>query len=283
MDIRIVTVTYNSEACITDCIESVLGQRGVGCEMVVIDNQSGDETLRRVGNFGNRVRLLANQRNVGFGTACNQGAAGARSRFIHFLNPDASLPSELALADLIAEMEANPRWGLCGTAIAGETELPCERNYPGQRHLKHALPRLPGEIAWTVGASLFFRRELFEQIGGFDERIFLYAEEIDICLRTRKAGFEIGMVPSVAINHIGGVSERSFTSESTWRRKLEGLSRFYRNHYDTEDVGRLWRRDLARARWRLFWNRITGSRNPEKLAKYAALQKVALEQMKHSC
>ena len=279
MDIRVITVTYNSADCISDCIESVLNQTGVQLEMFVVDNASHDGTAERVNNFAGRVQFLKNSENIGFGAACNQGAEGATSEFLYFLNPDAKLASPTALKDLANKMGQHPSWGLCGTKTAGQIGMLYETSYPGERHLKHPLPPLPGRIAWVVGATMFFRRDVFEQIGGFDERIFLYAEEIDICLRLRKAGFEIGMASEVVIDHVGGASGNPSDLEATWKRKMTGLSQFYRNHYQAGDIIRLWRRDLRRARWRLFLNRVFGTPRPRKAAQYTAIRDVAIEQL----
>jgi GT2 family glycosyltransferase len=178
-------------------------------------------------------------------------------------------------------MEANPGWGLCGTAVQGQSRPPVEIHYPGQRHLRHPLPALPGEVAWVLGASLFVRKSAFDGIGGFDERFFLYCEEADLCLRLRRAGHEIGVARDVSVQHLGGVSERSFPAYETWRRKLTGLGQFYRNHYHPDDIRRLWRRDLLRSRLRLGLGYLTGDsrRRPDRVAKYSAMRDVAREQL----
>jgi GT2 family glycosyltransferase len=282
MDVSVITVTYNSAPGIAACVESVLAQQGVTLEMTVVDNLSADSTLEILSRFGDRLRVIASDRNAGFGTGCNLGARIASGRFLYFLNPDASLPQTYALRRMLKHVEVNPRWGLCGTPVEGEDRPPLETRYPGERHLRQPLPALPGKIAWVLGASLFVRRAAFESVGGFDERFFLYCEEADLCLRLRQAGHEIGMVDDVRIRHVGGASEKGFPAYDTWRRKLTGLGQFYRNHYHRDDMVRLWRRDLLRARWRLEWGRLTGDprKRPDRVAKYTAMRDAAREELR---
>ncbi len=281
MDVSVITVTYNSAPCITACIESVLAQQGVSHEMIIVDNLSTDDTRNVLARLAGRVRVIANERNAGFGAGCNLGARASTGRFLYFLNPDASLPQADALSRLKQRLEANPGWGLCGTSIDGEAKPPTETTYPGERHLRHPLPVLPGRIAWVLGASMFVRSPAFTAIQGFDERFFLYCEEADLCLRLRQAGHEIGLVTEVVIRHVGGASERGFPPYETWRRKLAGLGQFYRSHYHRDDISRLWRRDLLRARWRLLWGRlIRDARNrPDRVAKYSAMRDAARDEL----
>lgn len=281
VDVSIVTVSYNSADCIAGCVESVLAQRGVEWEMCVVDNASQDATLEQVKPFAGRVQVIANQENVGFGVANNQAARLARGRWLYLLNPDAALVQLDALATLVSRMEQNPGWAVCGTRVEGEARLPMEATYPGERYLRHRLPTLPGEVAWILGASMFFRKAAFDAVGGFDEGFFLYAEETDLCLRLRKAGHAIGMVPEVGIRHVGGASNRSIPGYEVWTRRMTGLARFYRQHYAANDVARLWRRDLHRARFRLFWLKLAPKslRNAERVAKYSAVRDVALQEL----
>jgi N-acetylglucosaminyl-diphospho-decaprenol L-rhamnosyltransferase len=281
MDVSVITVTFNSAPCIAACVESVLAQRETAHEMIIVDNASTDNTLEVLTPLAGRVRVIVNYRNAGFGTGCNQGARAGNGRFLLFLNPDASLPQADALRRLIHNMAASPQWALCGTPEEGQARPPLETRYPGERHLRRPLPALPGRIAWVLGASMFVRRSAFESVKGFDERFFLYCEEADLCLRLRQAGHEIGMVDDVWIRHLGGASERGFPAYETWRRKLAGLGQFYRNQYDREDIARLWRRDLLRARWRLACGWLAGDRRrrPERVAKYSALRDAAREEL----
>ena len=98
------------------------------------------------------------------------------------------------------------------------------------------------------------RREPYAALGGFDPGFFLYCEETDLCLRLRELGHEIGFIPSVTVRHIGGVSEQGNDPYEICQRKMAGMLRFRQRHYSVEDAAWLARRDLYRARFRMFWH-----------------------------
>jgi GT2 family glycosyltransferase len=257
MDATIIIVTYNSASCIGACLASTLAQTGVTSEVIVVDNASTDDTLAVVGQFN--VRILANRENVGFGRANNRGFAACAGRFVYLLNPDAELAGADALAEICRALAANERWGMAGTRIlgadgTGETEP--ATTYPGQRHVSRDFSRLPGPIAWVLGASMVIRREVYAAAGGFDPGFFLYSEETDFCLRVREAGHEIGFINQATVRHIGGKSETGSDPYAVTRRKMTGLHRFWQKHYSPRDCARLVRRDLIRARFRTILYRL---------------------------
>lgn len=254
MDISVIVVTYNSADQIATCLQSVLAQTGVTFEVVVVDNASADNTLAQLANF--EVRVIANQENVGFGRGNNLGFAASRGRYIYLLNPDARLAGKNSLVGLCRRMDANPRWGMAGTLVLsadGKSESPPAIGYPGQRHVHRDFSKLPGNIAWILGASMIIRRELYEKLGGFDPGFFLYSEETDFCLRLRELGFEIGHIAEVAISHIGGTTENLRDPCEVSAGKLKGLLRFRQKHYPPDDGVFLAKRDLRRAWFRMIW------------------------------
>jgi GT2 family glycosyltransferase len=251
-----VVVTYNSAGCIEACLRSLLRQEHITSEIIVVDNHSTDETVRVVRHCGSGVRLLANQTNVGFGRACNQGADISHGQLLYFLNPDAQFERPDGLARLCQVMEQNPSWGLAGTRVLspdGANEAAPAMDYPSQRHCRRDFSQLPGKIAWVLGASMLVRREIFAALGGFDPQFFLYSEETDLCLRIRQYGLEIGFVPEVTVRHIGQVSERGNDQYQTRLRSMTGLHLFWAKHYPPEDVLRMVRRDWLRASFRREW------------------------------
>ncbi|MGH7980347.1 MAG: glycosyltransferase family 2 protein, partial [Limisphaerales bacterium] len=135
--------------------------------------------------------------------------------------------------------------------------------YPAQRHVHRDFSKLPGKIAWVLGASMFVRREIYEKLGGFDPEFFpIYSEETDFCLRVRELGYEIGYIPEVAVTHVGGSSEDPRDPYECSMRKLRGLLKFRKKHYPPEDCLSLAKRDLRRARFRMFWNRLLSRWQP---------------------
>jgi GT2 family glycosyltransferase len=285
-DISVVIVTYNSAECITACVQSVLAQTGPSFEVIVVDNASKDDTLARLKDLP--VRVIASQENLGFGRGNNLGFASSSGRYICLLNPDAKLVSKKALQDLCFGMDTNGRWGMAGTRICsadGRLQGLPATEYPGARHVHRDFSKLPGGIAWIMGASMFIRRGVYEKLGGFDPEFFLYSEETDFCLRMRELGYEIGYISEVAVNHIGGASEDLRDPYEVSARKLKGLLRFRQKHYPPEDCVFLARRDMRRAWWRMVWNRAlarvrpAGSKAWLKHRQYQAIWEISRDHL----
>ncbi len=252
MDVSVIVVSYNSAPHLRACVESVLRQEGVALELVVVDNHSRDDSLEVLRAFGDRVRVIANPRNAGFGAGNNLGFRSASGRFAYLLNPDARFTSPSALRTAVAWMDAHADVGVAGTRIRKPSEdVKPKRTYPGERAARACLPPLPGEIAWVVGASMIARRDVYEKVGGFDEDFFLYGEETDLCLRVRRAGHAIGFVEDVEVEHVGGAGEAASTPYDVWILRQKGENLFFAKHYPRDAVVRLVRGKLLFSRRRL--------------------------------
>lgn len=256
-DVTVIVVTYNSARCIVACLNSILRQKDTFFEVIVTDNASTDDTLSKLPR--EKISVIENTKNVGFGRACNLGFSQSEGKYILFLNPDAELVGEFALRDMCRNMEQNPQWGLAGTKVVspeGCLESPPASEYPGQKHVSREFSRLPGKIAWVIGASMVVRRDVFSRLDGFDAEYFLYSEETDLCLRTREIEYEIGWMEDVVARHIGGDSERDTDPFDVACRKLTGLLTFRSKHYAEDECIFLAKRDLNRAHFRMISNRI---------------------------
>ncbi|ALJ39555.1 glycosyltransferase family 2 protein (plasmid) [Azospirillum brasilense] len=225
--IRIVTVNWNAGDLLRACVASVPAALigAVTLEaMVVVDNASADGSADgleaggledgRLADGGAPLTVLRNLENRGFAAACNQGAAGSRADWLLFLNPDTRL-SETSLAPALAFLAepAQAHTGILGIRLTdelGRTQRSCARAPTPGRILAQAvgLDRLlPGlfpphfmtewdhldsrPVDQVMGAFLLIRRSLFEELGGFDERFFVYFDDVDLCLRTRRTGWEV--------------------------------------------------------------------------------------------
>ncbi len=280
MDVTVIIVTYNSAETIGECLTSVQAQIGVQCEVIVVDNASTDGTTDVVRKWGGDVRLLANKENIGFGRANNQGFAASSGRYLYLLNPDAKLTQSNALVELRAALEQHLDWGMAGTRVVSadrRREGKPANTYPGQSRVRRDFSKLPGRIAWVSGASLFLRRQVFAELGGFDPDFFLYNEETDLCLRLREKGYVIGYADTVEVIHIGGVSERANDPHQTALRRLAGLHLFWQKHYSKDDMIHLARVDQLRAAFRMLGHgllstlRPAGSPSQRKRQYYRAL------------
>lgn len=251
-EISVLTINYNTADLIQRCIESVLRQQDVNYEMLVVDNASTDNSVAVLQDYYDRVILLPNKKNLGFGRANNQAFRKSSGRYLLLLNPDAMLLTPHDLANLIRYMDEHPDYGLIGTRIVDSHQNPIvtvSDHYPRQKQTTINFSCLPGEWATVLGASVVIRREVFEKIGGFDEDFFLYAEETDLCLRIRKQGFKIGYCDRVTVLHVGSASVRKTPPEQVIRRKKQAKYLFYRKHYCLQDVIQIAKKELQHAKW----------------------------------
>lgn len=254
INISVLIINYNTAELVKACIESVLKQRDINFEIIVVDNQSRDASLAVLQQFGAQIQLIANNQNLGFGKANNQAFAKSQGEYLFLLNPDAVLLTDLDLYHAVQYMQTHAEYGLIGTRIidsANQLTVSASYHYPRQKQTQADFSHLPGEWATVLGASMVIRRDVFANIGGFDEQFFLYAEETDLCLRIRQAGYAIGYCEAVTVQHIGGASEKSNPPAEVIAKKKSGKYLFYRKHYPTADVIKLVKKDLWYARWHL--------------------------------
>ncbi len=254
--ISVLIVNYNTEREVKRAIDSVLRQRDIEFAIYVVDNASQDNSVEVLQSFGDQIHFIASERNLGFGKANNLLFQQASTPYIYLMNPDAWLEDEYTLVKLVNSMQQNSNYGMVSTTIMNEDnteETPPNYSYPRQRHLQHPLPSLPGKVAWILGADMAMPSEVFRKLKGFDEEFFLYGEDIDICIRARKAGYTIGFLPEVTIHHVGGASEKRSSSYDKQTKKCGGLYQFYQKHYHPEDVMQLMIHDRRRAKF-LSWS-----------------------------
>lgn len=280
--ISVIIVNYNTVDDLQECLTSAFDDLGSGAEVIVVDNHSHDGSVAMVKQNFPQAILVANDKNLGFSAANNLGLKHCSRKYVHFLNPDTIVQPGTHQA-MWAYMEAHPTTGLAGARLLnndGTGQSSIEYRYPGQRYASSAVSGLPGEIAWILGASMIARYDCIHALGGFDERYFLYGEDLDICLNVRKAGYEIGYIPDASIVHHGGRSERNTANPQLWEKKLKAELRFYSLHYPDEAVKRIARKNRLQARWRLLTLKLTRWLMPhrksvsDKIEKYHTQLKV---------
>lgn len=226
-----IIVTYNTREMTLDCLGALLadtegGQSIEGHEIFVVDNASSDKTVEAIRAHFPQVQVIANEKNLGFGAANNQALKLAKGDLILLLNSDA-FPKPGAIPTLIEELQNNPKAGLIGPRLLnpdGTMQLSCYKfPSPGRawaenlwlaaafpksalgdyRRWNHDEPRM---VDWVIGACILLRREVYTQVGGFDERFFMYAEESDWQLRIKQAGWQIAFTPNAQVTHLAGAS-----------------------------------------------------------------------------
>lgn len=254
MQVSVLVVTYNSSEFIETCLDSLFRQKEIEFEIVVVDNASQDTTIAILEKYQNKLCLIRCNQNMGFGKANNLASHVARGKWLFLLNPDTELPEEDTLKKLCLFAEQHPCEGLIGTKILSfdrQKEVKPFYYYPGEKYLQSPFPSLPGKIAWVLGASLWLSRKLYGQVKGFDENFFLYGEDVDLCIRIRQQGYEIGYCSEVLILHWGGGSEKNVNIYERVLKKQKGLYGFYKKYYTRSDIQFLLRRELRRATYRL--------------------------------
>lgn len=228
--VDVVIVNWNGGQLVRDTVESVERYGTTVKRTIVVDNGSTDGSALSLPQF-DRLDVVATGHNLGFARGCNIGAHRGDAEYILFLNPDARL-IDTSLERLIAFMDsaAAARIGICGAQLVGDdgkTQRSCA-NFTnastyigGALNLTERFPRLFTPLFSTfdyrqsrivdqpIGAFFLVRRKLFENLGGFDERFFVYFEEVDLALRAKQAGWDAYyFADAIAYHKGGGASER---------------------------------------------------------------------------
>jgi len=253
IDISIIIVSYNTADRIGICLESIQADQECRKEVFVIDNASTDGSVDFIKRNYPWVHLIVNEENKGFAAANNQLLPRCQGKYIFFLNPDTKVEPG-SLKKFTSFMAANPHIGLAGSKVIypdGRLQESVSFRYPGQKYATRELSALKGAIACVLGASMMARSEIVKQVGGFDEDFFLYGEDQDLCLRIRKAGYEIGYCEAAIVVHLGAQSERKSMVSELWRKKTQAEYLFYKKHYLPKTMERIRRRNLLQAGWRI--------------------------------
>ncbi len=255
-DLALIVVAHGSRADVLECLRAALddaARSGLAAEAVVVDNDSRDGTPDAVAAGFPAVRVLANRVNAGYARAVNQGLAATRAPFALILNPDC-LVRPGALGALLGHARARPRVALVGPQLRGPDgalELSA-RSFPGPPallfHRGSLLTRLfprnrwsrdyllgdwdhatARDVDWLSGACLLVRREAVAEVGGMDEGFFLFHEDVDWCLRMRRAGWIVAYEPAAVATHRMGVSRGAVPPAVTWARHL-AMRRYVHKH-----------------------------------------------------
>jgi N-acetylglucosaminyl-diphospho-decaprenol L-rhamnosyltransferase len=255
VDLAIITVSYNTRELLADCLDSALAgleRSALVGEIWVVDNASSDGSVEMVRQRFPAVHLLAQERNLGFAVGNNLAlqemgvGQGADARHVLFLNPDTRVLGD-ALGEMVRFLDSAPAAGAAGAALVhGDggfqhsafafpgllqiffdffpvhpriLDSRLNGRYP--RRLYHA--GRPFLVDHPLGAALMVRGKALAQVGGFDERFFMYCEEIDLCRRIRAAGWQIYNVPQARIVHLVGQSTCQFRDRmfvALWRSRF---------------------------------------------------------------
>jgi N-acetylglucosaminyl-diphospho-decaprenol L-rhamnosyltransferase len=249
----VVIVAYRCEGLLRDCLGSLAENPPSGEVRVhVVDNASGDGTAEMVRREFPQVELTANRDNLGFSAANNIGFAAAAAPYVLVLNPDTRLTPG-ALDRLLSVMQEQPRVGMIGPRLElddGTFDHASRRSFPTPLGaLGHFTglgrgERAPGALAQyrapdvdagpvdaINGAFMLIRRAALDEVGGFDERYWMYMEDLDLCYRFAEAGWTTWFEPSVTVKHVKAGTSGPHRSLRLTYAFHYGMYRFYRDHY----------------------------------------------------
>ena len=251
----VVIVAADSGPLLRESVASALAS-SAAIEVILVDNASGDgEPARLVAmhSADPRFRVLHNEKNLGFGPACNRGAKIANGDALLFLNPDCMIARD-TIASLRAIAAANPSIGLLGVDVQtpdGHSARGNRRRDPtlqralmtmtGLARLASRWPALAGvempapdastspvePVEAVSGACMFLPRSVFDAVDGFDEGYFLHVEDLDLCRRVRDAGYTVAIARTISVRHVQGSSSRRRPLFVAWH-KHRGMWRYFR-------------------------------------------------------
>lgn len=255
VDLRIIIVSWNVSALLAACLRSVYAQ-SVGpysFEVAVVDNASSDGSVTMIRTQYPQAQLLANSANLGFTQANNLALADCKARYALLLNPDTKL-TEGAIQNMLDYMEVHPEVGMVGPRLvySDGRPQPSRRRFPTLRmalaestpwewHFPHnRLARAyrledrsddaTQEVDWVTGACMLVRREIWEQVGAFDERFFMYSEELDWCRRIVAAGWHVVYLPTATVIHYEGASSGQVVAARSIRFNASKIHYFRKHH-----------------------------------------------------
>jgi len=268
VDLSVIIVSWNVRELLQRCLQALVPsskfqvpcsplnnlERGTwNLELIVVDNASSDGSAAMVRQHFPQVRLIANNSNLGFTHANNQGLAASQGRYVLLLNPDTEVVGD-AVATLLAFLEAHPDVGVVGPQLRfpdGSIQ-PSRRRFPtlatafvestvlqplfaGSSLLRrYYVADQPDDVTqdvdWLVGACLLVRREAIEQAGPLDEGFFMYSEELDWCRRLKQAGWRIVYLPAAQVIHYEGKSSEQNLAARDIRFHSSKV-RYFRKHH----------------------------------------------------
>ena len=223
-----IVVDYNVGPMLADCVASLLAE-GVD-DVIVVENGDPGSSARGLGDLVTHVRIISTGANLGFGAGVNRGVAAVDPSvpLLVVANPD-SVAHPGSIAALRAQLASHESWAMAGPTIVtvDGDRYPSVRRFPsiidavGHALLGQVSPtnrfttryRSAGvgpddSVDWVSGAFFVLRRTAFEDVGGFDEGYFMFAEDMDLCWRLHEAGYGIGVAADAVVTHVEGVSRR---------------------------------------------------------------------------
>lgn len=248
LKVTVSVVNYNAGNYLVECLGSIeKAKEEIDLMVYVVDNASSDDSIEKARSRYPRNHYILNKENIGFGKAENQVLRQVKTGYVLILNPDVILQKG-AMREMWQFMEENPQVGAATCQLVhedGSLDWAAHRGFPTPLasllyffgndvlyHLRRRNFNKPHEVDAISGSFFLTRKSVLDKIGYFDEAYFMYAEDIDLCLRIKEAGFKVMYVPTVAAVHYKGISSglKEHTQHLTAadvQTRLRALNAFY--------------------------------------------------------
>lgn len=251
VQLSIIIVSYNTKDLLIDCLQSIYKYPvDFEFEIIVVDNHSIDETNSTLRQHFPQVRLIENSQNVGFAAANNQAAKKAKGNYLLFLNSDTVVKKD-ALSDFFTQATTlnggiyscqlvttddliQPQGGSLpnlwnvATWMLGIDELPIIRTLiPPYQQSSSDFFTQDRKMGWVSGTAMMIQADIFRDIGGFDEQVFMYGEDVELCLRLTKTGLRAHFLSSPKIVHLG---HGSGSSSKALLGEFQGIKYIFSKH-----------------------------------------------------
>lgn len=250
MMLSIIVLSYKKSQLTIDCIDSIFKNfKGKFeqnyFELIVVDNDSGVDTVEKIKNYiksknYKNVNILENHKNLGFGMGVNVGVKSANGEVLLFLNNDTVI-GDSGIERMVYFMNSNSTVAILGGKLTnpdGSEQASIGKFYNilnvlwlliGMQRfgLSDRNPVKIKEVDWVKGGLMMIRKSIFEKLGGFDENIFMYIEDMELCYRAKKHGYKTFFYPDISvIHHDQGSSSRTFAVVHIYK----GMLYFFKKH-----------------------------------------------------
>ncbi len=219
--ISVVVLNWNGRQVIERCLQSLQGQTYEPLEIIMVDNASTDDSLSFVKEKFPHVKLVLNERNLGFGGGNNVGIRASQGKYIMMLNNDTRLDLK-CIEELKRALEKDPKYGVCASKIlleyednlidaAGIVVCPDGLSIGRGRLEKGSTYDEEAEVFFASDCACLYRREMLEDIGLYDEDFFAYADETDMGWRAQLAGWKCVYNPKAVVHHLHSASSGTYS------------------------------------------------------------------------
>ena len=251
-DVSIIITSFNTKKLIRNCIESVINHtKAINYELIVVDNASVDGSVVYLSKLSDKgqIKLISLSKNIGYGAGNNRGAAVAVGKYLLFLNSD-TLLQEDSISLAYRFLSTHTKAGVYGcqlTSANGHTQssggyFPTLWRLFAWQMFIDDLPLIgpmiksihphtqPSQPDWVTGAFMMIPKSIFNQVGGFDEKIFMYVEELELCFRIHNINKTVVYDPGTKIIHFGGGSGGSSLALPS---EIKNMVYFFQKHYSS--------------------------------------------------